>query len=375
MERKRPNISYFHPFGCICFIHNNGKDNLGKFDPKSDEGENTLDEVTNQQDQSTNSPTKNQGSSTTDPINYIENEPILVVPNEWKSEHGYSHKYMIGDPQEGIKTRRSLKQTSNVALISQFEPKKVDEALGDKSWKTSMMEELDQFEKNKVWELIPKPPNASIVGTKWVYRNKLNESGQVVGNKARLVAQGYSQQERIDYEETFAPVARYLIGTVDYGLWYESLDNFDLKGFSDVDFAGDKIDRKSTSGMCQLLEKSLMSWNSKKQSCVALSTTEAEYFAVGNCCTQVLWIMHQLLDNDLRINCVPIMCDNTSAICLSKKCVHHSRAKHIEIKHNFIRDHVAKGDIVLEFINTENQLVDIFTKLCLKKDFVSFVTK
>nr|XP_018626553.1 uncharacterized mitochondrial protein AtMg00820-like [Nicotiana tomentosiformis] len=107
-----------------------------------------------------------------------------------------------------MKTRRSLKQTSNIALISQFKPKKVDEALGDKIWITAMKEELDQIEKNKVWELIPKPPNASIVGTKWVFRNKLNESGQVVLNRARLVAQGYSQQEGIDYAETFATVAR-----------------------------------------------------------------------------------------------------------------------------------------------------------------------
>nr|XP_033516070.1 uncharacterized mitochondrial protein AtMg00820-like [Nicotiana tomentosiformis] len=71
-----------------------------------------------------------------------------------------------------------------------------------------MHKELDQFEKNKVWEIIPKPPTASIVATKWVYKNKLNESGQVVRNKARVVAQSYSQQEGIDYEETFALVAR-----------------------------------------------------------------------------------------------------------------------------------------------------------------------
>nr|XP_016495268.1 PREDICTED: uncharacterized mitochondrial protein AtMg00810-like [Nicotiana tabacum] len=106
--------------------------------------------------------------------------------------------------------------------------------------------------------------------------------------------------------------ARYLIGTSNYGLWYESLNVFDLKVFSDVDFAGDKIVRKSTNGTRQLLEKSI-SWHNKKQSYVALSTTKAEYLAVGNCCPQILWIMRQLLDYDLNLNCVPIMCDNTSA--------------------------------------------------------------
>nr|XP_016474585.1 PREDICTED: uncharacterized mitochondrial protein AtMg00810-like [Nicotiana tabacum] len=93
-------------------------------------------------------------------------------------------------------------------------------------------------------------------------------------------------------------IIRYIAGTVDYGLWYESLNVFDLKGFLDADFAGDKIDRKSTSGTCQLLGKSLISWHNKKQSNVALSTTKTIYMVVGNCCTQVLWIMHQLLDYD-----------------------------------------------------------------------------
>ncbi|XP_070035895.1 uncharacterized mitochondrial protein AtMg00820-like [Nicotiana tomentosiformis] len=85
---------------------------------------------------------------------------------------------------------------------------KVDEALKDSHWISAMKEELDQFERNKVWELVPKPQNSSVVGTKWVFRNKLNESGQVIRNKARLVAQGYSQHKGIDYDETFAPVAR-----------------------------------------------------------------------------------------------------------------------------------------------------------------------
>ncbi|XP_033511286.1 putative mitochondrial protein AtMg00820 [Nicotiana tabacum] len=95
-----------------------------------------------------------------------------------------------------------------MALISQLEPKKVDEALKDDYWVKAMKDELDQFEKNKVRDLVPNPSNASIVGTKWVLRNKLNKSGQVVRNKARLVAQGYSQQEGIDYDEIFPPVAR-----------------------------------------------------------------------------------------------------------------------------------------------------------------------
>jgi len=75
-------------------------------------------------------------------------------------------------------------------------------------WILPMQEELNQFQRNDVWDLVPKPLQKNIIGTKWVFRNKLNEQGEVTRNKARLVAQGYSQQEGIDYTETFAPVAR-----------------------------------------------------------------------------------------------------------------------------------------------------------------------
>ena len=89
-----------------------------------------------------------------------------------------------------------------------MEPKKVEEALDDPDWVIAMQEELNQFERQKVWKLVPRPKNKSVIGTKWVYRNKLDENGIVTRNKARLVAKGYSQEEGIDYDETFAPVAR-----------------------------------------------------------------------------------------------------------------------------------------------------------------------
>ncbi|GJS78485.1 retrovirus-related pol polyprotein from transposon TNT 1-94 [Tanacetum coccineum] len=87
-------------------------------------------------------------------------------------------------------------------------PKNVNEALTDESWIVAMQEELNQFIANDVWELVPQPRNMTIIGTKWVFRNKLDENGIVSRNKARLVAQGYNQQEGIDYDETYAHVAR-----------------------------------------------------------------------------------------------------------------------------------------------------------------------
>ena len=71
-----------------------------------------------------------------------------------------------------------------------------------------MNEELDQIEKNHTWELVPRPHDKNVIGTKWIFKNKLNENGDVIRNKARLVCKGYAQQEGIDFEETFAPVAR-----------------------------------------------------------------------------------------------------------------------------------------------------------------------
>nr|KYP66518.1 Copia protein [Cajanus cajan] len=124
----------------------------------------------------------------------------------------------------------------------------------------------------------------------------------------------------------------------------------------------DKWDRKSTSGGCHFLERCLVSWTSKRQSTIALSTCEAEYVAAGQCLTQLLWIKHHLEDYNIYESSIPVLCDNTVAISISKNLVLHSRTKHIEIKHHFIRDHVQKGTFDLLYVKTEEQLVDIFTK-------------
>ena len=86
-----------------------------------------------------------------------------------------------------------------LGLVSLIEPTSIEEALLDKDWILAMEEELNRFSKNDVWDLVQKPKGVHVIGTKWVFRNKLNEKGEVVRNKARLVAQGYSQQEGIDY--------------------------------------------------------------------------------------------------------------------------------------------------------------------------------
>ncbi|KAG8652052.1 hypothetical protein MANES_06G057550v8 [Manihot esculenta] len=124
-------------------------------------------------------------------------------------------------------------------------------------------------------------------------------------------------------------ILRYLNGSLHLGLWYPRSTSFSLCSYSNADFAGSILDRKSTSGTCQLLGQSLVSWCSKKQNSVALSTAEAEYVAAGLCCSQILWIKQQLRDFEVSLDHIPIKCDNTSAINLTKNPIQYFRTKHI----------------------------------------------
>ncbi|GKA98143.1 putative ribonuclease H-like domain-containing protein [Tanacetum coccineum] len=539
---------------------------------------------------------------------------------------------IIGNPKSALQTRGMTKKSSGehamisyiqkqrrsnhkdfqntlfACFLSQQEPTKIAQALNDESWVEAMQEELLQFKIQKVWTLVDLPYSKKAIGTKWVYRNKKDERGIAVRNKARLVAQGYKQEEGIDYDEVFAPVARieairlffayasfmnflvyqmdvksaFLYGTIDeevyvsqplgfmdpgflekvykvekalYGLhqapraWYETLstyllDNgfyrgqidktlvikrvkddillvqvfvddvifgstkkslctdfekimhkrflmssigeltfflglqvkqledgifisqdkyvgeilkkfgfssirtastpmetnkaltkdedgedvdvhlyrsmigslmyltssrpdimfsvcacsrfqvqpkvshlnavkrifrylkgrpklglwypkdspFILEAFSDSDYAGASLDRKSTTGGCQFLGSRLISWQCKKQTVVANSTTEAEYIAASHCCGQVLWIQNQMLDYGYNFMQTKIHVDNESAICVVKNPVYHSKTKHIEIRHHFIRDSYEKRLIEMVKIHTDNNVADLLTK-------------
>jgi len=157
-------------------------------------------------------------------------------------------------------------------------------------------------------------------------------------------------------------ILKYLKGTTNVGLWYSNESNIVLSGFSDSDYIGYKLDRKSISGTCHLLGSSLISWNNKKEACVALSTADAEYIAAGHACAQSIWLKHQFMDYGVKLEKVPLYCDNASAINLTKNPIQHSKTKHIEIRHHFIRDHTQKDGIEIMFVKTKNQLVDLFTK-------------
>ncbi|GJW93205.1 putative ribonuclease H-like domain-containing protein [Tanacetum coccineum] len=544
----------------------------------------------------------------------------------------YPKALILGDPNSAVQTRSKVNTSSRAyafvsyvqkqkrtnhkhfhhclfaCFLSQHEPKKISEALEDESWVDAMQEELLQFEIQKVWVLVDLPYGKKAIGTKWVYRNKKDERGVVVRNKARLVAQGHRQEEGIDYDEVFAPVARleairiflafasymgfivyqmdvksaflygkideevyvsqppgfldpkypqkvykvvkalyglhqaprawyatlstfllkngYRRGTIDktlflkkdkhdiilvqvyvddiifgstkkswcdefealmksrfqmssmgeltfflglqvkqkedgifisqdkyvaeilkkfdfanvktastpietqkplvkdeeasdvdvhlyrsmigslmyltasrpdimfavcacsrfqvtpksshlsavkrifrylkgkpkLGLWYPRVSSFDLESYSDSDYARANLDRKSTTGGCQFLGRRLISWQCKKQTIVATSTTEAEYVAAASCCGQVLWIQNQMLDYGFNFMNTKIYIDNESTICIVKNPVYHSKTKHIAIRHHFIRDAYEKKLIQVLKIHTDDNVADLLTK-------------
>eukprot|EP00253_Pinus_taeda_P005329 PITA_05329 len=387
-----------------------------------------------------------------------------------------------------------------------------------------MNEELEQIEKNNTWELVPRPHDKNIIGTKWIFKNKLNENGEVIRNKAKLVCKGYAQQEGIDFEETFAPIARlkairmflalssfqkfkvyqmdvksaflnghlkeevyieqpqgfilgndaklvcklrkalyglkqapracneesmsqnfasvmqqefemsllgcslrsndesvavhqptyrsmignllylistrpdimhavgivgrfqanpkethlqavkrifkYLQGTHNFGLWYPRYIDLTLHAYIDADWVGSVDDRKSTSGGAFYMASRIMSWFSEKHSSIALSTIEVEYVATASCCTQLLWMMQTL--QNIQITCTPpisILCDNTSAVDISKNLVMHSKTKHIPIKYHFLHEQVLEQKVKLEYVLSKEYVVDIFTKPLPRETF------
>jgi len=144
-----------------------------------------------------------------------EDEPTNPPKRSWVKLNHPSQQ-LIGTLEEGHRLRNRVIQPSSGVVnqvsysyyLAQTKPKKVDEALQDESWITAMHEELHQFTRNDVWTFVPRPADHNVIGIKWIFKNKSDEHGKVIRNKAHLVAQGYTQIEGVDFDETFAPVAR-----------------------------------------------------------------------------------------------------------------------------------------------------------------------
>ncbi|GJX28275.1 hypothetical protein Tco_0236354 [Tanacetum coccineum] len=139
--------------------------------------------------------------------------------------------------------------------------------------------------------------------------------------------------------------------------------------YADSDHVGDYVDRKSTSRIYTFVGYCLTSWFLKKQNALAISTTEAKYVSAEKACQQALWMKQALIEYDLRLDDVPIICDNKGVIDLSKNPMQHSRTKHIEIRHHFLRDNVQKGHISIEKVPSVDNIAGILTKPLKRESF------
>lgn len=167
-------------------------------------------------------------------------------------------------------------------------------------------------------------------------------------------------------------ILKYLKGTQDYGILFDSNpNNFKLFAYSDADYAGDLVKRKSTSGNCFLLGSSVISWASELQRCTAQSTAEAEYVAASEATKELVWLKRLVhsLDDSLSKEKPTFYLDNHAAIKLAKNPEFHKRSKHIDTRYHYIREQFELGEFNLESVSTKNQLADIFTKALPKNTF------
>lgn len=159
-------------------------------------------------------------------------------------------------------------------------------------------------------------------------------------------------------------IFRYLKGTINLKLSFQRGKEkaLQLYGYCDADHASDPTDRKSVTGYVFIIQDAAISWNSKKQQTIALSTTEAEYMSMSAATQEAIWLrgLHNELFGE-KLACI-IHCDNKGAIHLANTTAHHPRTKHIDLRHHFIRDNVAKGVVKFDYVKTAEMLADFLTK-------------
>ncbi|GJZ12381.1 retrovirus-related pol polyprotein from transposon TNT 1-94 [Tanacetum coccineum] len=212
--------------------------------------------------------------------------------------------------------------------------------MADSAWIESMQEELHQFDRLDVWELVDRPLCKNVINLKWLWKNKRGEENIVICNKSRLVAKGYAQKEGIDFEESFAPVA-----------WLEADTGFELTAFLDSDHAGCLDSRKSTSGGIQFLGgDKLVSWSSKKQDCTSMSSAEAEYVSLSANCTTSFYVEKTQLIRFMASTLIKYLISTSKGTLLKWVIVE------------------------LFFVETEYQLADLFTK-ALSKDRFKYLVR
>jgi hypothetical protein len=205
----------------------------------------------------------------------------------------------------------------------------------------------------------------SMIGSLLYITASLPDIMQVVGMVRR-----YQAIPKQIHLQAIKRIFKYLKETMTYGLWYPRNQNLQLTAYSDVDWANCVDERKIVSGGAFYLGDSLVVWLSKKQGSISLSTTEVEYIAASTFFTQVLWMIQTLAYLEVKYTAlIPIHCDKTSVISVSKNPIFHSKTKHIPIKYHFLREKVTNQIVQFHYIPTTEKIADIFTKPLAKTPF------
>ncbi|GJW16739.1 hypothetical protein Tco_0024175 [Tanacetum coccineum] len=232
--------------------------------------------------------------------------------------------------EEAIRKNTKIVNTNN----EEDESIEVDKIINIKESKNHP---LDQYVKEmlKKFGLEDSKPTKTPMSTE-IKLTKDDEADSVDSSKSR-------ENPKTTHLEAVKRIFRYIRGTSHLELWYPKGTGIETVFYADSDHAGEYADRKSTSGVCTFMRCCLTSWLANKQTALTISTTEAEYVSAGKACKQALWMKQALIDYGIRLDDIPIMWDNKGAIDLSKNPVQHSKTKHIEIRHHFLRHNVQRA--------------------------------
>nr|GEV56152.1 RNA-directed DNA polymerase, eukaryota, reverse transcriptase zinc-binding domain protein [Tanacetum cinerariifolium] len=353
--------------------------------------------------------------------------------HRWTKDHPLEQ--VIGNPSQSVRTRRQLESDGEMGMlaltVSRTEPKNIKEAMADSAWIESMQEELHQFDRLDVWELVDRPLRKNVINIKWLWKNKHDEENTVIRNKSRLVAKGYAQKEGVDFEESFAPIAR--LEAALYELkqapraWYDELSNFLVsKGFSkgelkfflgiqihqsprgifinqakyaqeilikhgmtsyesvgtpmatkhlDVDLSGTPVDQTKYRSMVEALMYLTASRPDIMHATYHAGCLDSRKSTSSGIQFLVLWMRTQLTDYGFHFDKIPMYCDSKAAIAISCNPVQHSRTKHIDVRYHFIKKKVEKGIVELFFVGIEYELANLFTKALPEERFMYLVRR
>ncbi|GJY26132.1 retrovirus-related pol polyprotein from transposon TNT 1-94 [Tanacetum coccineum] len=289
----------------------------------------------------------------------------------WTKDHPLTQ--VRGNPSKPVQTRRQLATDPEMCMfaltVSIVEPKNITEAMADSAWIEAMQDELHQFDRLQVWELVDKP------FTKRMKTKLIFSPVRSLWEGAVRIFVAYAAHKSFPIYQMDVKTA-FLNGPLKEEVYVAQPD-----GFVDPDHP-DKVYRlrKALYGLKQAPRAWTSdppiptSWMSKKQDCTAMSSAEAEYVALSASCAQVMWMRTQFQDYGFNYNKIPLYCNSQSAIAILYNPVQHSRTKHIHTRYHFIKEHVENGIIELYFVKTEYQLAYMFTK-ALSEDRFQYLVR